>query len=126
MIWKAIMEKLEKLYEGKAKQLYATDDPEVLWVEYKNTATAGDGEKKEDFTGKGRLNNLITTIIFDLLKKRGIDSHLIKRVNATGQLVRKVNMFPLEIVQIIVLQEVLKYRLLERQAFLHAQAGAEE
>ena len=92
------MEKLEKLYEGKAKQLYATDDPEVLWVEYKNTATAGDGEKKEDFTGKGRLNNLITTIIFDLLKKRGIDSHLIKRVNATGQLVRKVNMFPLEIV----------------------------
>ena len=50
------MEKLEKLYEGKAKQLYATDDPEVLWVEYKNTATAGDGEKKEDFTGKGRLN----------------------------------------------------------------------
>ena len=98
MIWKAIMEKLEKLYEGKAKQLYATDDPEVLWVEYKNTATAGDGEKKEDFTGKGRLNNLITTIIFDLLKKRGIDSHLIKRVNATGQLVRKVNMFPLEIV----------------------------
>ena len=92
------MEKLEKLYEGKAKQLYATDDPEVLWVEYKNTATAGDGEKKEDFTGKGRLNNLITTIIFDLLKKRGIDSHLVKRVNDTGQLVRKVNMFPLEIV----------------------------
>ncbi|MFZ2936399.1 MAG: phosphoribosylaminoimidazolesuccinocarboxamide synthase, partial [Bifidobacterium adolescentis] len=55
------MEKLEKLYEGKAKQLYATDDPEVLWVEYKNSATAGDGEKKEDFAGKGRLNNLITT-----------------------------------------------------------------
>ena len=66
------MEKLEKLYEGKAKQLYATDDPEVLWVEYKNSATAGDGEKKEDFAGKGRLNNLITTLIFDLLKKRGI------------------------------------------------------
>lgn len=70
------MEKLEKLYEGKAKQLYATDDPEVLWVEYKNSATAGDGEKKEDFAGKGRLNNLITTLIFDLLKNRGIDSHL--------------------------------------------------
>lgn len=74
------MEKLEKLYEGKAKQLYATDDPEVLWVEYKNSATAGDGEKKEDFAGKGRLNNLITTLIFDLLKKRGIDSHLVARV----------------------------------------------
>ena len=90
------MEKLEKLYEGKAKQLYATDDPEVLWVEYKNTATAGDGEKKEDFTGKGRLNNLITTIIFDLLKKRGIDSHLIKRVDDTGQLVGVEEGLPLK------------------------------
>ena len=92
------MEKLEKLYEGKAKQLYATDDPEVLWVEYKNSATAGDGEKKEDFAGKGRLNNLITTLIFDLLKKRGIDSHLVARVGETSQLVKKVTMFPLEIV----------------------------
>ncbi len=91
------MEKLEKLYEGKAKQLYATDDPEVLWVEYKNSATAGDGEKKEDFAGK-RLNNLITTLIFDLLKKRGIDSHLVARVGETSQLVKKVTMFPLEIV----------------------------
>ena len=88
------MEKLEKLYEGKAKQLYATDDPEVLWVEYKNSATAGDGEKKEDFAGKGRLNNLITTLIFDLLKKRGIDSHLVARVGETSQLVKKVTMFP--------------------------------
>ena len=79
------MEKLEKLYEGKAKQLYATDDPEVLWVEYKNSATAGDGEKKEDFAGKGRLNNLITTLIFDLLKKRGIDSHLVARVGETSR-----------------------------------------
>ena len=92
------MEKLEKLYEGKAKQLYATDDPEVLWVEYKNSATAGDGDKKEDFAGKGRLNNLITTLIFDLLKKRGIDSHLVARVGETSQLVKKVTMFPLEIV----------------------------
>mgnify|MGYP000202282460 FL=1 len=92
------MEKLEKLYEGKAKQLYATDDPEVLWVEYKNSASAGYGEKKEDFAGKGRLNNLITTLIFDLLKKRGIDSHLVARVGETSQLVKKVTMFPLEIV----------------------------
>ncbi len=92
------MEKLEKLYEGKAKQLYATDDPEVLWVEYKNSATAGDGEKKEDFAGKGRLNNLITTLIFDLLKKGGIDSHLVARVGETSQLVKKGTMFPLVIV----------------------------
>ena len=97
------MEKLEKLYEGKAKQLYATDDPEVLWVEYKNSATAGDGEKKEDFAGKGRLNNLITTLIFDLLKKRGIDSHLVARVGETSQLVKKVTMFPLEIVLMLLM-----------------------
>lgn len=92
------MEKLEKLYEGKAKQLFATDDPEVLWVEYKNSATAGDGEKKEDFEGKGRLNNRITTLIFDLLAARGIPSHLVERVNDTAQLVKKMEMFPLEIV----------------------------
>ncbi len=89
------MEKLEKLYEGKAKQLYATDDPEVLWVEYKNSATAGDGEKKEDFAGKGRLNNLITTLIFDLLKKRGIDSHSGQaRVGDTAQLVQEGHHVP--------------------------------
>ncbi len=92
------MQKLEKLYEGKAKQLFATDDPEVLWVEYKNSATAGDGEKKEDFAGKARLNNRITALIFSLLKARGIDSHLVKRVDDTAQLVRKMTMFPLEIV----------------------------
>ena len=74
------MEKLEKLYEGKAKQLYATDDPEVLWVEYKNSATAGDGEKKEDFAGKGRLNNLITTVdLRSAQEAPGIDSHLVAR-----------------------------------------------
>lgn len=87
-----------KALRGKAKQLYATEDPEVLWVEYKNSATAGDGEKKEDFAGKGRLNNLITTLIFDLLKKRGIDSHLVARVGDTSQLVKKITMYPLEIV----------------------------
>ncbi|WP_288240385.1 phosphoribosylaminoimidazolesuccinocarboxamide synthase, partial [uncultured Bifidobacterium sp.] len=51
------MEKLEKLYEGKAKKLYATDDPDVLWVEYMNQATAGNGEKKAQIEGKGSLNN---------------------------------------------------------------------
>ncbi|MEI2658951.1 MAG: phosphoribosylaminoimidazolesuccinocarboxamide synthase [Bifidobacterium adolescentis] len=94
------MEKLEKLYEGKAKQLYATDDPEVLWVEYKNSATAGDGEKKEDFAGKGRLNNLITT--HDLRpaqEARHRQPPGGKRVGETCQLVQaRCTMFPLEIV----------------------------
>ena len=93
-----MMEKLQKLYEGKAKELYATEDPEVLWVDYRDQATAGDGEKKEDFAGKGKLNNRITTLIFALLKARGIESHLIEQVSDTSQLVRKMDMFPLEIV----------------------------
>ena len=92
------MEKLEKLYEGKAKKLYATDDADVLWVEYMNQATAGNGAKKAQIEGKGNLNNHITSVIFDLLKARGVESHFIKRLSDTDQLVRKMTMFPLEII----------------------------
>lgn len=92
------MEKLEKLYEGKAKKLYSTDDPDVLWVQYMNQATAGNGAKKAQIEGKGTLNNRITSIIFDLLTSRGVHSHFIKRLSETEQLVRKMDMFPLEII----------------------------
>ena len=92
------MQKLEKLYEGKAKKMYATDDPDVLWVEYMNQATAGNGAKKAQIAGKGSLNNHITSVIFELLKARGIDSHFIKRLSDTEQLVRKMTMYPLEII----------------------------
>ncbi|MDD6460954.1 MAG: phosphoribosylaminoimidazolesuccinocarboxamide synthase [Bifidobacteriaceae bacterium] len=92
------MEKLGKLYEGKAKKLYATDDPDVLWVEYMNQATAGNGAKKAQIQGKGELNNRITTLIFKLLAKRGIPSHFIKQISDNEQLVRKMTMFPLEII----------------------------
>ena len=92
------MEKLDMLYQGKAKKMYATDDPDVLWVEYMNQATAFNGEKKEQIAGKGNLNNHITSVIFDLLKARGVDSHFIKRLSDTEQLVKKMDMFPLEIV----------------------------
>ena len=92
------MEKLEKLYEGKAKKLYTTDESDVLWVEYMNQATAFNGEKKEQIAGKGNLNNHITSVIFDLLKARGVDSHFVKRLSDTEQLVRKMDMFPLEII----------------------------
>ena len=86
------------LYKGKAKKMYATDDPDVLWVEYMNQATAGNGEKKAQIEGKGNLNNHITSVIFDLLKARGVESHFIKRLNDTEQLVKKMDMFPLEII----------------------------
>lgn len=92
------MEKLEKLYEGKAKKLYATDDPDVLWVEYMNQATAGNGEKKAQIEGKGSLNNRITSVIFALLKARGVDSHFVRRISETEQLVKKMDMYPLEII----------------------------
>ncbi|WP_289094105.1 phosphoribosylaminoimidazolesuccinocarboxamide synthase [uncultured Bifidobacterium sp.] len=92
------MEKLEKLYEGKAKKLYATDDTDVLWVEYMNQATAGNGEKKAQIEGKGSLNNRITSVIFDLLKARGVDSHFVRRISETEQLVKKMDMYPLEII----------------------------
>ena len=92
------MEKLGKLYEGKAKKLYATNDPDVLWVEYMNQATAGNGAKKAQIQGKGELNNRITTLIFKLLAKRGIPSHFIKQISDNEQLVRKMTMFPMEII----------------------------
>lgn len=92
------MQKMDKLYEGKAKKLYATDDPDVLWVEYMNQATAGNGAKKAQIEGKGSLNNRITSVLFDLLKARGVDSHFIKRISDTEQLVRSMDMYPLEII----------------------------
>ncbi|MED1864937.1 phosphoribosylaminoimidazolesuccinocarboxamide synthase [Fictibacillus nanhaiensis] len=92
------MEKLEQLYEGKAKRIYRTTDEEVVWVSYKDSATAFNGEKKAEIAGKGRLNNEISSILFELLKEKGIHSHFIKRVSETEQLVKKVTIIPLEVV----------------------------
>ncbi len=72
------MEKGALLYEGKAKRLYATDVEDVLFVEYKNSATAFNGLKKAEIEGKGILNNKISTLIFEKLKQHGIESHFIK------------------------------------------------
>ncbi|WP_428910657.1 phosphoribosylaminoimidazolesuccinocarboxamide synthase [Niallia sp. Krafla_26] len=92
------MEKGNQLYEGKAKKIYATNDEQVVWVEYKDSATAFNGEKKADILGKGRLNNIITSLIFEKLKDKGIESHFIKQVSETEQLVKKVSIIPLETV----------------------------
>ncbi|GHI01231.1 phosphoribosylaminoimidazolesuccinocarboxamide synthase [Neobacillus kokaensis] len=88
----------ELLYEGKAKRIYTTDDEQVVLVEYKDSATAFNGQKKAEITGKGRLNNEITSLLFSKLKENGIDSHFIKRVSETEQLVKKVAIIPLEVV----------------------------
>lgn len=92
------MNKGQLLYEGKAKRLYTTEDEQVLFVEYKDSATAFNGEKKEEIAGKGVLNNRITTLIFEKLQANGIASHFVKRLSETEQLVRKVEIIPIEVV----------------------------
>ncbi|SFP32360.1 phosphoribosylaminoimidazolesuccinocarboxamide synthase [Salibacterium halotolerans] len=92
------MEKKELLYEGKAKKLYETDDPDLLWVEYKDDATAFNGEKQEVLTGKGRLNNVLSSMLFATLAEAGIPSHFEQKLSDTEQLVRKTDIIPLEVV----------------------------
>lgn len=92
------MEKAQLLYEGKAKRLYKTDEQGILWVEYKDSATAFNGEKKEEISGKGRLNNQITSLLFEKLKANGIASHFVKQLSDSEQLVREVSIVPIEVV----------------------------
>ncbi|MEY8749990.1 phosphoribosylaminoimidazolesuccinocarboxamide synthase [Alkalicoccobacillus gibsonii] len=92
------MEKQQQLYEGKAKRIYQTSEPGVLWVTYKDDATAFNGEKKDTLEGKARLNNEISTLIFTHLNEKGLQSHFIRRLSDTEQLVRQVEIVPLEVV----------------------------
>jgi len=92
------MEKGQLLYEGKAKRLYATDEQDILWVEYKDSATAFNGEKKAEIAGKGMLNNKITSLIFEKLQGAGIASHFVKQLSDHEQLVRQVSIIPIEVV----------------------------
>jgi phosphoribosylaminoimidazole-succinocarboxamide synthase len=93
-----VVEKLEQLYEGKAKKIFRTSEPEIYWVEYKDDATAFNGEKKGTIVGKGELNNRITAIFFELLKENGIDNHFVKLLSPREQAVRQVKIIPLEVV----------------------------
>ena len=92
------MEKGQLLYEGKAKKLYATEDENILFVEYKDSATAFNGEKKAEIAGKGVLNNSITSLIFEKLKNAGIDSHFVEKISDNEQLVKKIDIIPIELV----------------------------
>lgn len=90
---------LELLYEGKAKQVYQSDTNENhLILLYKNDATAFNGEKKDQFIGKGRLNNEISSHLFKALQEKGIQSHFIKKLDTTTQIVQKTEIIPLEVV----------------------------
>jgi phosphoribosylaminoimidazole-succinocarboxamide synthase len=92
------MEKKELIYEGKAKQLFKTGDPDVLLLRYKDQATALDGLKKEDISGKGEFNNAIAALFFQLLEENGVESHFIRQLNEREMLVKKVSIIPVEVV----------------------------
>lgn len=91
------MKKLNMLYEGKAKKVYVTDDKEHYIVEYKDDATAFNGEKKGTITDKGAMNNKISSKIFEMLEQNGIKTHFVKNLNEREMLVKRVEILPLEV-----------------------------
>ena len=92
------MEIREMLYEGKAKKMFATDDPEVLLVEYKDDATAFNGLKKGTIAGKGVINNRVTNRLMQMLEKEGIATHFIEEISPRQTLVKRVLIVPLEVI----------------------------
>ena len=92
------MEKKELLYEGKAKKVYATEDPDVLIVDYKDDATAFNGLKKGTIVGKGAINNRMTNHIFKILETKGVPTHYIEELSDRETAVKKVEIVPLEVI----------------------------
>ncbi|MDR0923314.1 MAG: phosphoribosylaminoimidazolesuccinocarboxamide synthase [Hungatella sp.] len=92
------MEKKELLYEGKAKKVYITEDPDVLVVSYKDDATAFNGLKKGTIVGKGAVNNRMTNFIFKKLEAKGVPTHLVEELSDRETAVKKVEIIPLEVI----------------------------
>ena len=92
------MRKLEMLYEGKAKKVYRTDDPKCYIVDYKDDATAFNGEKKGTIAAKGIVNNTMSAIIFEMLKQKGIPTHMFKLLRDRETLVKAVKILPMEVI----------------------------
>ncbi len=92
------MEKKELLYEGKAKKVFTTEDPEVVIVDYKDDATAFNGEKKGTIVGKGAINNRMSNHIFKMIEKEGVPTHLVEELSDRETAVKKVEIVPLEVI----------------------------
>ena len=92
------MEKTEQLYEGKAKKVWATDDPEIVIVDYKDDATAFNGLKKGTIVGKGVVNNKMSNYLMQLLEKHGVPTHFVKELSDRETAVKKVKIVPLEVI----------------------------
>lgn len=92
------VKKCDQMYEGKAKKIFATTDPELVIMEYKDSATAFNGEKKGEIDEKGILNNTIAASIFQMLNQKGIPTHFIAKLNDREVLCKKVSIVPLEVI----------------------------
>lgn len=92
------MEKKEQLYEGKAKKVFATDDPNLVIVDYKDDATAFNGEKKGTIAGKGAINNVMSNHMFQLLEHQGVPTHFVEQLSDRETVVKKVSIVPLEVI----------------------------
>ncbi len=92
------MEKTVQLYEGKAKKVFATDDPERVIVSYKDDATAFDGTKKGTIAGKGTVNNRMSNRLMQLLELQGVPTHYVEELNERETVVKKVSIVPLEVI----------------------------
>lgn len=92
------MEKRQQLYEGKAKKVFATDDPTLCIVSYKDDATAFNGLKKGAIEGKGVVNNRMTNMMMQLLERKGVPTHFVKELSDRDTLVKKVKIVPLEVI----------------------------
>lgn len=92
------MEKKELLYEGKAKKVFTTEDPEVVIVDYKDDATAFNGEKKGTIVGKGAINNRMSNHIFKMIEQEGVPTHLVEELSSRETAVKKVEIVPLEVI----------------------------
>ena len=92
------MQKLKQIYEGKAKKVYGTDDPELYIVDYKDDATAFNGLKKGTIAGKGVINNRMSNLLMQMLEKNGIPTHFVRELSERETLVKKVSIVPLEVI----------------------------
>ncbi len=90
--------KMDQLYEGKAKKVFATNDPDCVIVDYKDDATAFNGEKKGTISGKGVINNKMTNYMLAMLEKEGVPTHLVKEISDRETIVKKVSIVPLEVI----------------------------
>ncbi len=119
------MQKLEQLYEGKAKKVFNTDNSEYYWIQYKDDATAFNGEKKGQIADKGIINNRMSALFFQELEKAGVPTHFVELLNDREMIVRRLDMIPLEVVVRNIVAGSLSKRLGKEEGYELAQPVVE-